>query len=135
MSVTLIPGPDGSAVPQYTELALDPSTWDMPDRFEFLTEADALVQRIKIRLRFFKGEWFLDQRLGVPYIEKILVKRPDRAIIDNLFVKLIATTPGIAKVTQFRSTLDAKTRTLSCDFVAVLKTGSTIIVQGEPFIL
>ena len=41
---------------------------------ELLEGVDEIVQKLDTRLQFFLGEWFLDQRLGIPYYEDILIK-------------------------------------------------------------
>ena len=42
-----------------------------------IDNAERIAQQILISLRFWLGEWFLDTRQGVPYLEYILVKNPN----------------------------------------------------------
>ena len=69
---------------------LDLSTNDI----QFVTGGDAVVQHQLIRLRLFRGEWFLDQRVGIPYYEQILLKNPSLVAINGIFRNAIQTTPG-----------------------------------------
>ena len=39
---------------------------------QLTTDQQAIAQRVKQSLLLFKGEWFLDRDLGVPYYEDIL---------------------------------------------------------------
>lgn len=119
----------------YKELALDPATWDVAFPVRFITGPEAVLQRIKVRFRFFLGEWFLDQRLGIPYYRDILIKHPDILLITSIFRRVLTTTPGVEKVASFKAQLITTERKLLCDFVAMLSNGSKIISQAEPFIL
>lgn len=119
----------------YKELYLDPATWDVAFPVRFVTGPDAVLQRIRVRFRFFLGEWFLDQRLGIPYYRDILIKNPDILLITTIFRRVLTSTPGVERVPKFKAQLLTAERKLLCDFVAILSNGSKIIVQAEPFIL
>jgi hypothetical protein len=42
----------------------------------FIHGADAVAQHLRIRLRFYLGEWFLDTRVGIPFYTQIFSCRP-----------------------------------------------------------
>lgn len=84
---------------------------------------DAIAQKIAIRLRFFKGEWFLDKRLGVPYFQQIFVKGTRLAVIAALLRKAISTTPGVVSVPVFSVSLDSRTRALTTSFTVTTDLG------------
>jgi len=118
------------------ELALDPVSGDIAFPPYILTGPLCVIQRIRVRFRFFLGEWFLDQRLGIPYFQDILIKNPDPTLISAIFRQVLLTTPGVLRVDAFTATLDAPTRVLTVNFQATLTDGSTIITaQAEPFII
>lgn len=119
----------------YKELALNQGTWDIEIPVRFITGAEAILQRIKVRFRFFLGEWFLDQRLGIPYYRDILVKNPDTLLITSIFRKALLMTPGVRSVPSFKAEFLPADRVLLCDFVAMLANGSTIIANAEPFVI
>jgi len=77
---------------------------------------DAIAQHLLIRLRFFKGEFFLDRLLGVPYYESILLKNPNLNVVRNLFRETIIETPGVLAIQRFDLSLDGAVRNLSVDF-------------------
>lgn len=84
---------------------------------------DAIAQDVRTRLRFFKGEWFLDERVGLPYYGTILVKNPNMAVVKSIYQKAIATTPGVESVTSLDLSLNIGTRTLRITFQAVTVEG------------
>lgn len=131
-----IAGPDvPSGVLQAVALALNPTTGDLAIPLQLLRGAEAVLQRIAIRFRFVRGEWFLDQRLGVPYFQDILVKNPDRRLIQEIFRTVLRTTPGVKRVESFTAALERATRILTVTFVAVLDDGSVITAADVPFIV
>jgi hypothetical protein len=95
---------------------------------------DAIAQHISIRLQFFRGEWFLDTRLGIPYYQDVLVKNPDLVVIRGIFREVILETPGVQELVTFDTTFDAATRKLTVTFQALLTTGE-ILDFSESFII
>lgn len=84
----------------------------------------AIGQDILIRLRTFLGEWFLDQRVGLPWFQQILVKTPDSSTVRAILVQAITTTKGVDRLDDLRLDFDSADRSLSVFFVAAI-TGST----------
>lgn len=119
----------------YSAFALDPVTHDLEMPVRILRGSEAIAQRVRVRFRWWLYEWFLDRRTGVPYLESILVKSPDPVLISGIFRKVLLTTPGVSRVDTFSTSLDANTRTLSVDFVAVLDDGSNLAVSNSAFII
>lgn len=74
---------------------------------------EAIAQHLRIRLRFFRGEWFADQRIGLPFYESIFVKRPNLNIIRSILREAILETPGIVGIQALDTQLNAATRTLT----------------------
>jgi hypothetical protein len=133
--IELLPGPEGVLVPQYAELALDPETFDIEVPFRWLLGAEAIAQRIRVRFQFMRGDWFLDERIGIDFENDILGKGRIIGNIDATFARVLRTTPGVQRVAFCRSTLDAQTRVLSTDFEAYIQGGSLLRAREEPFIL
>jgi hypothetical protein len=121
--------PDASDLP-YSEMVFDGT-----GSIRIVHGIDAIVERIKTRLRFFRKEWFLDQRLGMPYRERIFVKNPDLVLISFIFKKALVSTPGVKAVNRFSARIDASTRTLFLDFEAQIESGTVLRVTAEPFII
>jgi hypothetical protein len=100
-----------------------------------ISGADAIVQRVAFRWRFFLGEWFLDQRLGVPWYQRILKKGADLRDVRQLLINVALQVPGVKSVNNFTIALNRSTRRLSItNFVIVLSDGSFARLEA-PFIL
>lgn len=97
----------------------------------FVDGPQLVRQRLMSRFRFFLGEWFLDQRLGVPYFRDVLVKNPDLGVIRSLFRRLILTTPGVLSLTSFELLYDDSARTLSFDFSARVTGGNVVVTPDD----
>ncbi len=72
--------------------------------------ADRIRQQITVTLLTFLGEWFLDQTWGVPYLEKIMVKTPNRAEIENIVRAKVRAIPGVTVVPMVQIELNAVAR-------------------------
>lgn len=68
---------------------------------KLVSDGAEVVQHIRSRLQFFKGEWFLDTNAGVPYFEEIFTKPVNLANIESIFKTKILETPGVSKLTEF----------------------------------
>jgi hypothetical protein len=80
-------------------------------------------QDILQRLRFFYGEWFLDNTQGVPWFQQILVKNPDTSKVDLILLNTILTTPGVTAVTSYSFTPNYAARVLNVTFSATTTSG------------
>lgn len=80
---------------------------------------ESISQHLRIRLRFFKGEWFLDERIGLPFYDSILVKRPNLDVVRSILREAIVTCPGVEALETLDLDFDATTRQLSVELVAV----------------
>lgn len=103
--------------------ALNPVAWDVTldatGNLLFVEGIEELRQRLTHRLRFFRREWFLDTRLGVPYFEDILVKNPRRELVTSILREVILETDGVASIKSFSLDIDnaARTATVRTDVV------------------
>jgi len=78
------------------------------------TIIDSVRQGIQIKLRWIKGEWVFNPEMGVPYFESILVKTPNRALIEKTLRDQILSVPSVT----INLAMDKKKRTLSAKFTA-----------------
>ena len=110
-------------------LTADGSDLDLTDNTLTLIEGvQRVTQNLLIRLRAFRGEWYLDRNFGLPFYEKILVKNPDGGLIRSLFKAVIIGTEDVLELTRFEAEFDSSTRQLSITFTCETAFGT---VSGE----
>lgn len=94
------------------DLLLDVDEHDLDIEGGDLKLAVDVGQLIDIRLRFFRGDWFLNTAIGLPYFEQIFVKNPKLDQLAALYRDEIAQTPGVVRVLGVSVALDRTTRRL-----------------------
>lgn len=95
------------------DLALHPDTWDLHldgTDVATVTGRDAIAQEIAVRLRWWRREWFLDGRKGVPYLEQIFEKGVSVDTVRAILKREIEEVPGVVAVRSLSITVDATTR-------------------------
>ena len=80
--------------------------------------ADRILQKIVITLNMWLKDWFLDQRLGVPYVETIFVKQTRKSTIESIIRTQIMSVVGVRQILDFSLATDPATRLLTINFVA-----------------
>ena len=84
-------------------LAIDPDTNDLFLRSDgglaMVTGAEAAGQHIRQRLRFFRGEWFLDTTAGMPWLDQVLGSAYDPTLAEALTKAEILDTDGVTEIT------------------------------------
>jgi hypothetical protein len=78
-----------------------------PNQLTLISGREAVRQHWLIRMRHFRGEWFLDRRTGMPFYEQIFTKKVTEETVSYLFRKCATTTPGIATVESLFFTIGA----------------------------
>ena len=97
------------------DLKLDKSTGDLDisgNEIKLNSGLESIEQDWRVRLQTFRGEWFLDTRIGIPYFESVLVKNPINAVLRSIFHSASLETPGIKEIAAFYMNLDAPNRRL-----------------------
>lgn len=85
---------------------------------QILHGADSIPQALRLRLAFFKGEWFLDRSAGVPFFQDVLKKVPDPNVLQSVFRRAILETPGVIELVDLKLSQDSVTRSLNLAFSA-----------------
>lgn len=82
--------------------------------FRVATGVEYLLQKVRQRLQFFRGEWHLDVTgVGFPYYQEILGKKQsDLSTVRSFFLKEILNTQGIATVDELTVSLNSARRLL-----------------------
>lgn len=100
-----------------------------------VTGIDLTLQRVRRRLDRFLGDWLLDASVGLPYFEWSQQKPPQTQAIGARIRAEIETTPGVSGVTEWTSTFDRATRSLSFSGVVHTEDGDaslTVVPFGVP---
>lgn len=100
------------------------------------TLIDIVEQRIRVRLQFFKGEWFLNLEAGTPYFQHILLKGTSDQVIRSVFSQVLRGTEGVKEITSLTWSLNKKTRVLTIKFDLLLEDGTIFkSVNFAPFVI
>lgn len=86
-------------------------------RLALVRGADALVQRLRLRLELARGAWFLDLAQGVPYVEQILVKGVEPEAVAGILRAEALKEPEVRDA-QVTVTIDGATRAATARVVA-----------------
>lgn len=89
-------------------------------------------QRIMRRFRFFRGEWFLDVRVGVPHFHMVLGRNPNVPAIKDLFRRVVLSTPGVISLPSFDALFDDRERSLTFEFRALVHGGEVQVKANDP---
>lgn len=84
--------------------------------FLIIDNAERVAQQIKVRILTFLGEWFLDNTHGIPYLEYILVKQPNPALIKQILSEQISAVNDVKSLTSIELDYDVKNRTLIVNY-------------------
>jgi len=116
------------------DYALDPLTGDLAIPMRLVGGVDAVAQRLAIRMGFWRGDWFLDLREGVPYLQNVFIRNPDLALVESFFRRIIRETPGVSRILSYTHNLHKPTRTYSAR-ARVSAGGRAISLANQPFIV
>lgn len=87
---------------------------------------EAIAQDIRTRLRWFKGEWFLDARTGFPWFQRVLGQKVTERVVELLLRRAILGTPGVSRLASMRVSIDRRSREFTATFSAVAVDGQVI---------
>ncbi len=88
------------------------------------TTIDYVIQKIRIRLQTFLGEWYLDTTLGLPYFQ-IQEKNPNIKLIEAAMKEKIMGVEGVESILSFKLVYDNSKRTLKPSFTVSTTSGET----------
>lgn len=98
--------------------------------FVLVRGLDAIEQHLRVRLRFFLGEWFLDEREGVPFFRDIFVKNPNVSLITAELRRVVTSTPGVSSCEQLTVDIDAGARRATVTIRATTDTGESLVFDA-----
>jgi hypothetical protein len=83
------------------------SDGDLARQTEHTSGLQEILQKITIRLRTKRGEWPLDDSVGVPYLEWLREKRPPLEDVEAVFRAEIVAIDGVEAVQSIDVGVDA----------------------------
>jgi hypothetical protein len=94
-----------------------------------VTYQELVKQRIQIKLKAYKGEWFLDTSFGIPYRDTgdgkaIIGKGFTQRDIDAVYIAAIKEDPDVLSIEYFKSTLDRTARGYGVSFEVKSRKGN-----------
>jgi hypothetical protein len=90
------------------------------------TRLEYMAQKIRHTTSVFRGEWFMDKTIGIPYIPgEDIEKNMHRRMIETALQVRIGEVKGVEKFLSFSSSLDKATRILTVEFTVQIDTGET----------
>lgn len=93
---------------------------------ELATGSDAAAQDIRSRIRFIKGEYFLDTEAGVDYMGVVFQKNSDYNIVNNEFKDAILESPHVEAIIDYSLTIEKSTREATLECSVLCTEGYTI---------
>lgn len=96
-----------------------------PNGPELIRGIDGVAQLVAIAIRLWKGEWFLNLDAGVPWIQEILGKKFDAALIRQRLLEAVTKVPGVVEVLKLDVSFNASDRTLTVTHALRTEFGDT----------
>lgn len=111
---------------------------DIENGGRLVSGPEGVAQAIKYAVHLFKGEWFADQEVGIPWgpnsvvteAEAILGNRPDERRTRDEVRKMIAAVPGVANIEDVSFDFNPRTRRLALRW-AVRTVFDDTVIRGE----
>lgn len=77
---------------------------------------NAVAQRVKQALLLFKGEWFLDTDIGIPYYDSILGQKHSIDGVKSLYIAHIKKVEGVKEIIEFNIEFNDAARAITINF-------------------
>lgn len=91
---------------------IDTNALDM----QLVSGSERVRQQLEIKLRLWRGEWFLDTGFGTPYLQTILGKQLTLSGAVAALRKSILEVNDVVKIAEFEYNYSRQQRTLTVDF-------------------
>lgn len=86
---------------------------------QLTNDNQVVAQRVKQALLLFKGEWFLNRDIGIPYFENILGTRNSIDSVRSIFINAIRNVDGVKDLKEFNMDFEDETRLLAIEAVII----------------
>ena len=89
-----------------------------PLDLKLVDKAEQVRQQLLIKLKLWRGEWFLDTEFGTPYLQQILGKQLTLSGALAALRKSILEVEGVRQILSFSYSFSNSTRKLTVEFTA-----------------
>jgi len=116
-----------------SDIKLDPETHDVfldTNKILLTDDKETIEQKIKVKLLFLFKEWFLDVTEGIPYFDKIAVKKPQFSQIESLIRNTLLSVENVTEVQELILDFNASTRVLTITGIVLSSEGELTINEG-----
>jgi hypothetical protein len=120
------------ATPIAKDLLLTSDTHDLAIidyDLQFTDGKQLTVQKLKQTLWLFQGEWFLNNAVGMPYFDEVLIKNVSLSRIETLYIRAIQSIPEVLEILNLDVNLDNAKRVLSVNFTIRDNDGNIIDIE------
>ena len=73
----------------------------------------AVAQGVKQAVHFWRGQWFINQTEGVPYLERVFVQPVTAGLAASVLADSIRAVSGVTSVDDIQAEIDPFTRKLT----------------------
>lgn len=94
---------------------------------------EAIAQDLAVCLAWFREEWFLDTRRGLPWLQSVIGVRTSDAIVSAIIRRAILQRPGVASLESLTVETDNPERGIVIGYVVRTVDGEEI--EQRPFVL
>lgn len=74
---------------------------DETGNLAMVRDAEAVGQHVRQRLMAYRGEWFLDKTVGVPWLTDVLGRGYDAALAEAVIKAEVLGTDGVTSIRSF----------------------------------
>ena len=99
--------------------------------FALTTRDTVIAQRVQRHLLLFKGDYWLDTELGVPYYQSILGTRNSLDTVQAIFINSIREVEGVDEIIKFDIVFNDSTRTVTIELSFKDNFGNEITVTNQ----
>lgn len=114
-----------------SDIMLDPLTGDISISKNMVrlttSNAEEVRQKVEIRLKTFRGEWFANVRAGLPYFQSMFGRNVTKSFIDTQIKTTVLKTSGVISMKEFSSSINPKTREYSAIIKVITDEGIVVI--------
>ena len=101
----------------------NPESGDIFFPLQLVEGINQVRQELSSRLRFVRGEYYLDTSIGVPYYDGMLEKGSARVILESEIKRTIFETPQVVSLVSFETVFNSSTRSYAVIFQAQTSEG------------